>query len=129
MSNSPTLFNLYFNVNKKKIIFLTAGLFLAGSRYGRSETANIKNSKNVPKVVEILPRVDRFFVGSRYGKRADIQSYNMACLKCFVAALNYLDRFQHVQLMQREGGINYDKNKEYNDNQENKREFKHNLVL
>lgn len=81
------------------------------------------------KVLEISPRVDRFFMGSRYGKRAHTQSYNVASLKGFEAALNYLDRVQHVQLIKREDEINYDKSNENDDNKEKKQGPKNNLVL
>ncbi|XP_033226160.1 uncharacterized protein LOC117178794 [Belonocnema kinseyi] len=105
------------------------GLFLSGSRYGRNGRGNIKNSNSVTKVLEISPRVDRFFMGSRYGKRAHMQSYNVASLKRFEAALNYLDRIQHVQLIKREGEINYDKSDENDDNKEENQGPKNNLVL
>lgn len=100
--------------------YLAVGeVFLAGSRYGRSGMIGMKNSRTGPKVSDMAPRVDRFYTGSRYGKRAHMQLYNAASLKEFEAALNYLDRVQHVELMKREDRLKYDKNDENNDDMDN----------
>ena len=117
-----------FDTSVKLIKLITGDPFLSGSRYGRSGLVNMKNSKTVPKVLEILPRVDRFFTGPRFGKRAHTESQNEASLKSFEAALNYLDRMQHIELIKRDDSINYDKSNENNGNEE-KKETKQNQVL
>ncbi|XP_014295090.1 uncharacterized protein LOC103570564 [Microplitis demolitor] len=44
--------------------------FNFGSRYGRGEKVELKaTNENNEKSNEIMARVDRFFLGSRYGKR------------------------------------------------------------
>ncbi|XP_043280265.1 uncharacterized protein RYa [Venturia canescens] len=78
--------------------------FLTGSRYGRDGTTNSGSSKSDPKLLEVSPRVDRFFLGSRYGKRVLPNNENdnspgsrqpsprISALKRFEEALGYFDR-------------------------------------
>ncbi|XP_058122135.1 uncharacterized protein LOC131281508 [Anopheles ziemanni] len=42
--------------------------FFVGSRYGRSHVYGAKDLRQV----NVVPRNDRFFLGSRYGKRSDL---------------------------------------------------------
>lgn len=44
-------------------------MFWSGSRYGRGFVPEVHQAR-----LEVEPRADRFFMGSRYGKRNDILS-------------------------------------------------------
>ena len=81
--------------------------FQTGSRFGRSYA---KNSRDGPKRFEIEPRMDHFFLGSRYGKRSSSPPSATAMLagenheigpaalslKRFEAAIDYLDRMRQA---------------------------------
>ncbi|XP_034951627.1 uncharacterized protein RYa isoform X2 [Chelonus insularis] len=76
---------------------LDPSTFFSGSRYGRGDS-EFKNSNLDEKSVELLPRVDRFFLGSRYGKRKmypDVSDKRFASLKNIEAALKYNDHMGH----------------------------------
>ncbi|XP_016838654.1 uncharacterized protein LOC107980750 [Nasonia vitripennis] len=71
--------------------------FFSPGRYGRSE--GHKNPKELPKFFEIKPRVDQFFIGSRYGKRSLSMLEPQPPLEAlhnqrFEAAIDYLDRIK-----------------------------------
>lgn len=57
----------------------------------------MKNNKiNGKSTIEILPRVDRFFLGSRYGKRGPLQNQTELQFKRLQAALTYYNQFQQL---------------------------------
>ncbi|XP_066597417.1 uncharacterized protein RYa [Prorops nasuta] len=66
--------------------------FLTDSRYGRSEIGET-SAKDSSRLLEITPRADRFFLGSRYGKRM-LKSDGMNHLD---ALLQYLRRLEEQQ--------------------------------
>lgn len=70
--------------------------FIPGSRYGRSGGQG-KNGNAMPKLVEIVPRMDRFFWGSRYGKRVPLQYQSASSLNRFTAVLDYMDRENEME--------------------------------
>lgn len=77
-------------MNKEPSLFVPA-------RFGRSE--GVKRPKSSPKLFEIEPRVDRFFLGSRYGKRSSPVVPQRAPPEAlnyrrFEAAIAYLDRIK-----------------------------------
>ncbi|XP_029039157.1 uncharacterized protein LOC114874224 [Osmia bicornis bicornis] len=72
-------------------------LFVSGSRYGRSQNLQ-KSSEYLPKLVEVVPRMDRFFLGSRYGKRSPLDYRTVSSVNRFSAVLNFMDQVNHVNL-------------------------------
>ncbi|OXU24064.1 hypothetical protein TSAR_002118 [Trichomalopsis sarcophagae] len=75
----------------------SSGKFFSPGRYGRSK--GHKNPKELSKFFEIKPRVDQFFIGSRYGKRSSSMLEPQAPLEAlnyqrFEAAIDYLDRIK-----------------------------------
>ncbi|XP_012274956.1 uncharacterized protein LOC105696801 [Orussus abietinus] len=76
-----------------------SSLFWSGSRYGRSGATGERNAKSISKAVEVAPRVDRFFFGSRYGKRTlpAISFRTSTPLTRLGAALNYLNQARRAE--------------------------------
>ncbi|XP_053672400.1 RYamide neuropeptides [Anopheles nili] len=60
--------------------------FFVGSRYGRSHVYGAKDLRQV----SVVPRNDRFFLGSRYGKRSDLTKEIESDSNNGVAELTYL---------------------------------------
>uniref|UniRef100_A0A6V7JWR8 Uncharacterized protein n=1 Tax=Bracon brevicornis TaxID=1563983 RepID=A0A6V7JWR8_9HYME len=95
--------------------------FFSGSRYGRSNT---NTGSDTIKNVEISPRPDRFFLGSRYGKRNQQQSPESAAggaaasLRRLEAVLNYLSRVRRLDEPQQQHRQphNYEIEQTYYDN-------------
>ncbi|XP_073968096.1 uncharacterized protein [Bombus fervidus] len=70
----------------------TDSFFVSGGRYGRSENMQ-KVSKSLPKLVEVeVPRIDRFFWGSRYGKLSPPDYRTVSSVNRFSAILNFMDQ-------------------------------------
>lgn len=66
-----------------------------GSRYGRSQS-DISNMESKPSMGRVAPRNDRFFFGSRYGKRsvpaAAVDDDSNQPLSCFYTGVTNLFR-------------------------------------
>ncbi|XP_308980.5 RYamide neuropeptides [Anopheles gambiae] len=60
--------------------------FFVGSRYGRSHVYGAKDMRQV----NVVPRNDRFFLGSRYGKRSDLTKEIESDNNNGIAELTYL---------------------------------------
>uniref|UniRef100_A0A182QIK3 RYamide n=1 Tax=Anopheles farauti TaxID=69004 RepID=A0A182QIK3_9DIPT len=60
--------------------------FFVGSRYGRSHVYGAKDLRQV----NVVPRNDRFFLGSRYGKRSDLTKEIESDSNNGIAELTYL---------------------------------------
>ncbi|XP_076763689.1 uncharacterized protein LOC143431068 [Xylocopa sonorina] len=60
--------------------------FISGGRYGRS------GSKSLPKLVEIVPRVDRYYWDSRHGKRVPQDYRPLSSVNRFSAVLDFMDQ-------------------------------------
>uniref|UniRef100_A0A182K7A4 Uncharacterized protein n=1 Tax=Anopheles christyi TaxID=43041 RepID=A0A182K7A4_9DIPT len=60
--------------------------FFVGSRYGRSHVYGAKDMRQV----NVVPRNDRFFLGSRYGKRSDLTKEIESDSNNGIAELTYL---------------------------------------
>ncbi|XP_048515067.1 uncharacterized protein LOC105683582 [Athalia rosae] len=76
--------------------------FWSGSRYGRSGGAvpndlpkNDADDETSVKDVEVSPRIDRFFLGSRYGKRTFSNDQRTDSLKHFETSLDFLISVDH----------------------------------
>ncbi|XP_076638902.1 uncharacterized protein LOC143351036 [Colletes latitarsis] len=80
-------------------------LFPLGSRYGRSDGFQ-KDGKSLPKLVQVVPRVDRFFWGSRYGKRSSPDYRTVSSVNQFSAVLDFMDRVNEVNLEQQNDASN-----------------------
>ncbi|KAG5678063.1 hypothetical protein PVAND_007765 [Polypedilum vanderplanki] len=71
--------------------------FFVGSRYGRSQP-DISNMDTKTSMGRIVPRNDRFFFGSRYGKRSTVpisatdEDNNNQPLSCFYTGVTNLFR-------------------------------------
>ncbi|XP_015604298.1 uncharacterized protein LOC107272067 [Cephus cinctus] len=80
-------------------------LLWSGNSYGRSDT-NQRNTKFVSKAVELSPRGDRFFMGSRYGKRVPTNLLEIPSNhNTFKIALDYL---KHVGQLKNKNKIDFD---------------------
>ncbi|XP_017877564.1 uncharacterized protein LOC108623518 [Ceratina calcarata] len=64
--------------------------FVSGGRYGRSE--NLGRESKLPKLVEVVPRTDRLFWDSRYGKRSPPDYRPVSSVNRFSAVLNFMDQ-------------------------------------
>ncbi|XP_076390989.1 uncharacterized protein LOC105662382 isoform X2 [Megachile rotundata] len=89
--------NFYISRYGKRQEPRAESLFMLGSRYGRSENVQ-KGSEFLPKLVEVVPRMDRFFLGSRYGKRSPSDYRTVSSVNRFSAVLNFMDQVNHVNL-------------------------------
>ncbi|XP_046614821.1 uncharacterized protein LOC124302573 [Neodiprion virginianus] len=69
-----------------------ASSFWSGSRYGRSGVSGADKEKieEAGKDMEVSPRTDRFFLGSRYGKRTFSNNERVDSLKHFKTTLDFL---------------------------------------
>ncbi|XP_053972714.1 uncharacterized protein LOC128873280 [Hylaeus volcanicus] len=72
-------------------------VFVSGSRYGRSDGFQ-NEGKPLPKLVQVVPRMDRFFWGSRYGKRSPSDYRTVSSVNRFSAVLDFMDRVNEVDL-------------------------------
>lgn len=90
------------------ILFVTEKRpFFVGSRYGRSQSdlTNMDENGKSNSMARIVPRTDRFFFGSRYGKRSlpeaavDVEQNQL--LTCFYTGVTNIFRcVEYVKLMQ-----------------------------
>ncbi|CAL7933273.1 unnamed protein product [Xylocopa violacea] len=65
--------------------------FVSGGRYGRSESLQ-RESKSLPKLVEMVPRMERYYWDSRYGKRIPPDYRPLSSVNRFSAVLNFMDQ-------------------------------------
>ncbi|XP_057320956.1 uncharacterized protein LOC130664840 [Microplitis mediator] len=77
--------------------------FNFGSRYGRGEKFELKaTNENDEKSNEIMARVDRFFLGSRYGKRGTTNNLNDNSTEKFIYLNNIRDALRYYYRLRRE---------------------------
>ncbi|XP_076181753.1 uncharacterized protein LOC143153955 [Ptiloglossa arizonensis] len=72
-------------------------VLVSGSRYGRSDGFQ-KDGKSLPKLVQVVPRVDRFFWSNRFGKRSPPDYRTVSSVNRFSAVLDFMDRVNEVDL-------------------------------
>ncbi|XP_076680543.1 uncharacterized protein LOC143375397 [Andrena cerasifolii] len=73
------------------------GLFVSGSRYGRSAVLQ-RGGKSLPKFVEQEPREGQSFWVTRYGKRSPPDYRSVAPVNRFSAVLDFMDRVHRINL-------------------------------
>lgn len=85
-------------------VLIADSFFVSGGRYGRSERV----SKALPKLVEMVPRMDRFYWGSRYGKRSSQDYRTVASVNRFSAVLNFMNQVKLDRQNEARTGTNFD---------------------